>query len=521
MTKLGDAYEKVNNTKYPRFQFFAITVISLTLITNGGTPLFLTFLTSTKGWTCLTDQCNSSLSLCEQNLTDDDWYTPVSNATDRFVKQYHVYCGFDEYFSMVSSGFFVGFMIGILIGGKLMDKFGRHKVIWIGLFTFCFVVIMHAGSKTDIRVFAVAHVLTGLLSGIIGAIYVYQSELTIGRLRNIGAQVHNETYSIGMLYGALLCYYLEDFRLICIALVVPGLLFGLIIAVWLPESPFWLQVNGRDREVRDGLEYVAKFNNVKFLKDERIDPLENKNKKDYSVFAMFVFSSSTRRTIIIFLFSWLTASYCYWGLSFNVGDLIGNLYVNQVIICTLDLINRPINYYGVRVMNRVTFLRACNVGMAMSAVICMSPYKDEVFPGFNIPKISAIAGRMIADLYFSTVYLYTSEVLPTSVRALGLGICSSTARIGSILAPFVQIANKVSPNINFITILFASFICFICYRWMPETNGKLLPGTLGDMDDLVNGKVRSNLVEMRAPDRFRLLDSESDDDYEFVKEVRS
>ena len=151
-----------------------------------------------------------------------------------------------------------------------MDKYGRHKCIWMGLFVYCFTVLLHAGSKTDFRVFAVAHALTGFMSGFIGAIFVYQSELTIGRLRNFGCQVHNETFSIGMLYGALLSYYIQDFVLICIVLIIPAAFFGLVIAVWIPESPLWLQVNNREEETKQTLKYIAKFNNVKFLLEEKI-----------------------------------------------------------------------------------------------------------------------------------------------------------------------------------------------------------------------------------------------------------
>ena len=38
---------------------------------------------------------------------------------------------------------------------------------------------------------------------------------------------------------------------------------------------------------------------------------------------------------------------------------------------------------------------------------------------------------------FSTVYIYTAEVYPTVLRNMGIGICSSAARIGSITAPYI------------------------------------------------------------------------------------
>ena len=37
---------------------------------------------------------------------------------------------------------------------------------------------------------------------------------------------------------------------------------------------------------------------------------------------------------------------------------------------------------------------------------------------------------------FQTAYVYTPEVYPTSMRSIGLGMCSTMARIGAILAPF-------------------------------------------------------------------------------------
>ena len=187
---------------------------------------------------------------------------------------------------------------------------------------------------------------------------------------------------------------------------------------------------------------------------------------------LFTSSKSTAVAMVTLLLSWLTASYCYWGLSFNVGDLIGNLYLNQLLIALIDLINRPINYMGVEKYERKKFLRLCNVGMIITSLVCMIPYEKEILPSFNIRKIAALIGRMIADLYFSTIYLYTSEVLPTVARASGLGICSCVARIGSILSPFVILANKVSPLINFTLIFFLSFACFWFFSVMPETKGK-------------------------------------------------
>lgn len=45
--------------------------------------------------------------------------------------------------------------------------------------------------------------------------------------------------------------------------------------------------------------------------------------------------------------------------------------------------------------------------------------------------------RGVAVSIFGTIYLYTAEVFPTNIRSVGLGCCSTIARIGSLTTPLV------------------------------------------------------------------------------------
>lgn len=51
-------------------------------------------------------------------------------------------------------------------------------------------------------------------------------------------------------------------------------------------------------------------------------------------------------------------------------------------------------------------------------------------------------GKLLISCVMATVSLYTSDLFPTSVRGVAIGLCSTSGRIGGILAPII--ANAVS-----------------------------------------------------------------------------
>ena len=49
----------------------------------------------------------------------------------------------------------------------------------------------------------------------------------------------------------------------------------------------------------------------------------------------------------------------------------------------------------------------------------------------------SVLGKGFASAAFSGVVMFSSEIYPTSLRGAALGMCSTMARIGGFLAPFV------------------------------------------------------------------------------------
>ena len=48
-----------------------------------------------------------------------------------------------------------------------------------------------------------------------------------------------------------------------------------------------------------------------------------------------------------------------------------------------------------------------------------------------------LIGKMGAAAAFNSTYMYTGELYPTTIRAMGIGGASAMSRIGGMIAPFI------------------------------------------------------------------------------------
>ena len=51
----------------------------------------------------------------------------------------------------------------------------------------------------------------------------------------------------------------------------------------------------------------------------------------------------------------------------------------------------------------------------------------------------SLLGKMGVSGNFAVIYVYTTELMPTVTRTLGVGCGSMCARVGSLLSPFIAL----------------------------------------------------------------------------------
>lgn len=183
-------------------------------------------------------------------------------------------------------------------------------------------------------------------------------------------------------------------------------------------------------------------------------------------------------------FNWLTCSYCFYGVSQYVGQLSGNVFVNVAASASVTLLGTFVSVPLLRYVGRRTIVILFNFIAAVCLIIL------AVVPGGVASVVCASVGVVSSFIVFVVVYLYCSEMFPTVVRNAAVGVSSMSARVGSMLAPFVidlqSVAVWLPPLMFAILPIIACGITF----FLPETKGCELMTTIEEGENF-GKKVKS------------------------------
>jgi len=115
----------------------------------------------------------------------------------------------------------------------------------------------------------------------------------------------------------------------------------------------------------------------------------------------------------------------------------------------------------------------------------------------------AMVARFFTGVYEAVWYTYTPEVYPTSVRALGFGMCSFYGKVSGLVAPFIStyVNESAGPMATTAITMCAFFIGAIAAMNLPiETKGRPLTDYVTETDNtpdeqIYEGTLRGEDVE--------------------------
>ena len=381
---------------------------------------------------------------------------------------------------LISAGF-LGQLAGALLFGWIAERYGRMTaMIWsIALFAVMSLVCALAWDYESLLVF---RTIQGIgLGGEVPVAAVFISELAKAQGRGRFVLLYELVFPIGLVAASLLGLWVVPrfgWQYMFVIGALPALL-ALVLRRLLPESPRWLAVHGRAAEAQAAMALIeTETQKATGRPLPPIKPVVATLEKRASLADLFG-PLYLRRTLVAWVI-WFAAYFVTYGLSIWLPTVYRTVFKLPLdVSLRYGLITQAVGLLGTLVCaltidhvgRRLWFALSFAAGALALAALALYP----------APSAEQVLTSMtIAYFFISTinigVYLYTPELYPTRVRALGVGVATAWLRFASIIGPSV-VGMMLAGGLPSVFVTFAAVAAIaavITGLFAVETKGRVL-----------------------------------------------
>lgn len=348
---------------------------------------------------------------------------------------------------VLASSSYMGFFIGALAAGLAGDLIGRRRIMMWALAIFCTASLASAFAESR-STFLALRIVAGIGTGAESAIVApFLAEFTARHYRGrfIGALAG--FFSFGFLAAAIMGYLLVPaapwgWRAAIVVTAMP-----IVLLLWwrraLPESPRWLESQGRDVEAERILTRIE--NEIVARTGQPLPPplsaepaLPATSEASLLRNVVRLWSAPIRRITAMTWLLWFSITFCYYSFFTWMPTLMvqKGMTISQSFGYSIGIYAAQVpGYYSAAYCNdrfgrRATIVTYLALAGLAALLLATAPST----------KWYAAAGMLLSFFMNGTyagVYAYTSEVFPTAIRATGAGVASAIGRIGAISAPIL------------------------------------------------------------------------------------
>ncbi|XP_015509581.2 uncharacterized protein LOC107216806 [Neodiprion lecontei] len=390
--------------------------------------------------------------------------------------------------SLIGTVHFAGIFCGSTIFGMLADRFGRKLmfITSIMMMTITGIGQVLSGSYNVFNVFVFLNAVG--TAGIYPLAFILGVELVGKRKRELCGIVLNYFYALGEAAVALFAWWFGSWRLLQLAVSGPAAIF--LCYYWLvPESVRWLLARNENDKAKSIVSTAAKTNKVvlssRIMESMEISGGAKTPAKDPQLLKMLglAFHSKLLVTrISVMFYVWAATAFVYYGLSVNSTSLSGDKYLNFALVCLVEIPGYTLALYALPLFGRrralILSLLICTVTCAAAAWLFRTSTSL-----YWVATVMFLIGKLAITAAFGILYVYTAELFPTAVRSCAVGLSSTMARVGAMVAPFAPMLSTVTSGLPLICFAAAPlFAAILTALLLPETRGRRLPDTVREAE---------------------------------------
>jgi len=383
--------------------------------------------------------------------------------------------------AIISAGY-VGQIFGALFFGWLAERIGRLNVLLITVvvFTSMDFACLFAWDATSMMAFRFFQGIgTG---GEVPVASAYMNEFVSAKRRGRFFLLYEVLFLFGLLSAGLIGYFLVPiygWQAMFIVRLAPAIL-TIPMRWFMIESPRWLLSVGRAQQASD---VVTRMENGLLRRGIFLDtpsaavrPLD-KARSDVRELFKGVYLPRTVMLVALWVCSYMVANGLITWLptlyrqifqlplqtSLAYGFATSACGCAAALLCALY-----IDKVGRKVWYTLAFFLAAVPMVILAALGATSAQEVLIF---------ATAGYAIIQTVTFSLYLYSAELYPTRLRAVGAGFGSAWLRIASSIGPLLVGWVVGNYSINYVFLVFGIVLAFggiICLLFAIETKGRVL-----------------------------------------------
>lgn len=336
----------------------------------------------------------------------------------------------------------IGMLFGALAGGWAADRFGRVPVLIGSLVLYAATSVAMAGTST-LWIFLVIRFVQGFgLGAEVPVAATYIGEITRARGRGRFVLLYELIFPAGLVASALVAAWVVPtfgWRTLFVLGAIPIVLVPFLRRV--PESPRWLASRGRLDEADEATRRIEA--EVAAEKGALPEPAEGvvQQVRQGRVRVIELFQGVYLRRTLMLATAWLTAYFVNYGIAawlptiygrvfhlevgtalrYSVATSVAGIIGCVIIALVIDQIGRRVAIAGAMLCSAVTLFILASTGAGSAGTVL----------------IWSAASAMSIFAVNLALYVYTAELYPTRMRALGCSVGGAFGRLGIVIGPLV------------------------------------------------------------------------------------